>query len=1565
MDMRQNARQKPLLRNNANIRRCLLTAFANISLTMAMAGTALAQPDDTMSLAEMASIRSIQKNGADIFSIPFPGERWNGLTGEISHSAVDMTLEGNGPLKFDVRRDFEAIPAQYPYDLATMSLRVPHLIIETHNGFKTSGPTAPSGSAITATNFTCAYWVTHHNLTFNDIKFVHETGTVKLIGRDFVDVSVKNNYPSSALYISKDNWILDCLGNQYRVKSPAGSVYLFDASQGAERYATVRDLQTGAYDETLEQWIPSAERYWFKTYKINVASKHFRGNSLEFTYEDVNPSTDPNDSHYETEKVYRARLPLFHESHIPNGDTYFNAGAIGEKRRLKRVKLKTAKENGVGTDDQTLEMIYNDLDDSCPGLLKKIESIPTSTRVAYVEYEYGQITYIPDHTGSGHSECVLHQVFKSHGSPTSRVRAWQFTYGYSDSQKYLSAIGGTGSRNNNWNTHLESYFIHPLREVISPTGAKVTYEYIPIYPGSPGITCSWQDSDQSTPIDDIEEGDAPACNGGANVAQVMHRKISGASDDPTVADQVTNFTYMSPDPTNTYRVRRFVRETGVEHLLEYGRIDRASKPLVMIPESARTTAHINRTLYAGRLAKHTIRDLNKPAGSEPIVKTFYTYAENGKFARYRGDVINGDTRQWVEPPPSNVSWYSVNTGWRRQNNRLQYLYDEQRINPHRIITYIDTDSSNLGGLAYETRYDLYDEYNNPKELVKHYNELGQAIDFSDSTRRKKIWYRYDNDYTTKSLWLVGLLEEKEVDSGPDTKNLFDTYTYYPDGQMLSKTLAGIKTSYTYHPNGTVHTREDGRSNVATYINYKMGVPQTVEDREEETTTRVVDAFGNITQEIDPEDIAINWEYADPFRRLTKTSRSSPAKDRIYQYAVWWNPSSAIYRKDREIVSGRYQKTTTYDSLGRVIQTEEENLTGGASRKRTYEYDSLGRLEFVSDPYYSGVPSGIHYTYDSLGRVKSVKHSSDTQSVLYCYGPPCNSEPLFNTSGTVRDGVAVRDQAGYVTVYNTRSFGRPGVGDIVEVRQKVDPADFSKNDANYGDSTDVLVTSIVRNKIGFIEQVVQNIGNGGNANGNVSRTFSPYEYANTTTLFVKEENHTGFGVRTIDSYDQNGNITQVTNFDGSQISYVYDKTDRLRYILNPAATGTIAAAPNIEKTYYKNGLLHQLIHGATTWTYGYDANGLISSEVLSIDGQSFAIGYTHDDLMHLNVMTYPSGRVVDYDLNAFGETTLVDGYVSYASYAPAGQLKEYMLDNGDFWTLTFDSRMRPDNISATSTFGGMLDFDYHYDARSNITEITDYFGPGSSLTNLQYDGLSRLERADGPWGIAKYAYTSTGDILKKHVGGENLNYTYGATSRLLQSVSGALPAYTNVIHDGNGNLTDTGFSEYQYDHMNRLVSASTGAGDQDSVYDGNGMRTKVTITPGGGNPSRTTYYVYTSAGDLVHEQDVETGEQRDHIQFAGMTIATHGVHNRYDTDLDGMPDYFERLHGLDVRSAANASGDADNDGISNLREYLAGGLPTNTDSDWDGNPDAPFNLSFPALDSSDSVKLEPVYRFLMQ
>src|SRR6185436_11318474 len=64
------------------------------------------------------------------------------------------------------------------------------------------------------------------------------------------------------------------------------------------------------------------------------------------------------------------------------------------------------------------------------------------------------------------------------------------------------------------------------------------------------------------------------------------------------------------------------------------------------------------------------------------------------------------------------------------------------------------------------------------------------------------------------------------------------------------------------------------------------------------------------------------------------------------------------------------------------------------------------------------------------------------------------------------------------------------------------------------------------------------------------------------------------------------------------------------------------------------------------------------------------------------------------------------------------------------------------------------------------------------------------------------------------------------------------------------------------------------------------------------------------GKLINSQAEVGGWPTLHTQFAPL-----------DTDQDGMPDAWEKAHGLNPTDPADPNGDRDHDGYTNLEEYL--------------------------------------------
>ena len=121
--------------------------------------------------------------------------------------------------------------------------------------------------------------------------------------------------------------------------------------------------------------------------------------------------------------------------------------------------------------------------------------------------------------------------------------------------------------------------------------------------------------------------------------------------------------------------------------------------------------------------------------------------------------------------------------------------------------------------------------------------------------------------------------------------------------------------------------------------------------------------------------------------------------------------------------------------------------------------------------------------------------------------------------------------------------------------------------------------------------------------------------------------------------------------------------------------------------------------------------------------------------------------------------------------------------------------------------------------------------------------------------------------------------------------------------------------YTYDDLNRLSSVDYDNGQQVITYSydaaGNILCKSIAVT---GQPRDS------DCDDVFDAQDAFPFDPNESVD-----TDKDGIGNNADTDddNDGMPDSFETAIGLDPLISADASGDLDGDGFTNLQEFNSG------------------------------------------
>jgi RHS repeat-associated protein len=374
-----------------------------------------------------------------------------------------------------------------------------------------------------------------------------------------------------------------------------------------------------------------------------------------------------------------------------------------------------------------------------------------------------------------------------------------------------------------------------------------------------------------------------------------------------------------------------------------------------------------------------------------------------------------------------------------------------------------------------------------------------------------------------------------------------------------------------------------------------------------------------------------------------------------------------------------------------------------------------------------------------------------------------------------------------------------------------------------------------------------------------------------------------------AYDENGNLTSVTDPDGDVTSYTYDALGDMTSQIDPQLPGQ--SAPG-------------------TWTYTYDSDGeqLTGTDPLGNETQR-----TYDYFGNVATQTDALGHTTQYAYDYLGDQTMTDtpdGSVTTSTYDDLGEMTSTTDGAGDESKFDYDNQ---GNLAHAYNPDGSFT-EYAYDEAGNLTSETDYpatvTGEGalplrSESFGYDADG-NQTSATDWDGNTTDYAYNAADELTSQTVpvssaSSETTSYGYDAAGNRT-SVTG-----------GNGNTTWTTYNSWNLPEsvVEPTVAAAPTTADTTwtTAYNANGEPATVT-EPGG----VTLSYGYDPLGDITSESGSGASASTPNRSFTydldgRMTSAASG---------NGAADEFTYNADSDLATASGPSGNSsyqyNNDGL---------------------------------------------------
>ena len=778
------------------------------------------------------------------------------------------------------------------------------------------------------------------------------------------------------------------------------------------------------------------------------------------------------------------------------------------------------------------------------------------------------------------------------------------------------------------------------------------------------------------------------------------------------------------------------------------------------------------------------------------------------------------------------------------------------------------------------------------------------------------------DVTTYSYDANGVLQTTTTPTGLIT----EIVTVNSRGQpTLIRQPDGVETAFTYDFRGRLKSTTRDPSGAAA------------------TTSFIYDAIGQITSMTLPEGGVWSYSYDDA-RRLTQVE--NPAGDKIlYSHDLVSNVTHTEYQNATAGVFFSFDQQ--FDELGRILAT-----VGAQTQTWQFAHDVEDNLDLVTDPLGNMVDSGFDalnrlvQLTDEANEVTAMDYDENDAVISYTDPRGLETTTQYNGFGEVISEVSpdrgtitytyesrglvetVTDGRGVIMIYSYDDDGRltargsPGGGPIdTPAAPQVDSAYDAESGTTYAPGSapvNDLNTAAEENEV-----VVQpnasyywDIGfaDADPALGTPTQVLVSLQYRrqNGWKGTFRAEYRVGAAVlATVDlpvsgnqlnqyAWDLSAEVQDIADLNGGTLRLVNLATGNKTMRVSHAALNAILTKPGAPSggdsfvwgtAGLDAGKLTLITDESGTTTRSHDAQGRIASETRTIGGVGFDIGYGYDDEDLLTLVTYPSGREVQYVRNLAGEITAVrqrpdsvspwEDVATAIDWLPFGDIATMMRGNGILYDAAYDTSYRMTGQTETD-IAALRDVLYGYSLRDNLTSAGDLLDPAQDVS-YSYDARQMLDGSTGPWGALGYTYDPVGNRATRSLtppgGSASLDtYTYELTSNGLDTIDNLATGTRGYSYDGAGNtvgelraLAVTDNWSYAYNNAGRLASVSLNGGLQ-AEYVYNALGQQVSRTVGSGPSAVVTLSVHDLNGNRIAEHDDTGAVIREYIWLDGRPLA---------------------------------------------------------------------------------------------